>query len=104
MKSPFNTLWMGAILGLIAPWMVVIIFYNLKFSHLKFGDFIEISYLNQVFTPLISLSALLNLGVFYLFIWTQKDHSARGVLAATFIYAIAIFIFKLSTPSYNINF
>lgn len=104
MKSTSNNIWLGLGLGLAAPWLIVVIFYYVKFAHVGFGDFLELAYLNQIFTPLISLCVLINLGVFYIFIWTHNYISARGIVSATLIYAAAIFILKLVQPGYEINY
>lgn len=44
---------------------------------------------------LMSLGAILNLIVFFLFITKRKDHKARGVLIATVLVALLTFIIKL---------
>lgn len=95
MRLNYNSPWLGLILGLIAPWTIVIAFYQAKFGQIKFYEFLELAYYNQIFTTLISLCALINLGIFYLFIWRNKDFAAKGVLGATFFYTLVVFIMKL---------
>jgi hypothetical protein len=95
MRFNYNSLYFGLILGLLAPWIIVVTFYQVKFGQIKFYEFLELAYYNQIFTTLLSLCALINLGIFYLFIWTHKDFAAKGVLGATFLYALVIFAMKL---------
>jgi len=95
MRLNFNNVWLGMVAGLLAPWIIVTAFYLAKFKAIKFIEFLELAYYNQIFTTLISLCALINLGIFYIFIWTNQDHAARGVLGATFLYSIIVFAMKL---------
>ncbi|MBT8288645.1 MAG: hypothetical protein HKN00_04850 [Flavobacteriaceae bacterium] len=44
---------------------------------------------------LISLGAILNLIVFFIFIKKKQDYKARGVLLATILVAILTFVIKL---------
>lgn len=44
---------------------------------------------------LMSLGAILNLIVFFIFITKRKDYKARGVLIATVLVALLTFIIKL---------
>lgn len=44
---------------------------------------------------LISLGAILNLGVFFIFIKKRQDYRARGVLLITIFVAVFTFVFKL---------
>ncbi|MEO7874104.1 MAG: hypothetical protein ABIT08_16080 [Bacteroidia bacterium] len=43
----------------------------------------------------LSLGVIINLGLFFLFYRKQWDRSARGVLAATFIYAFVVVYFRV---------
>ena len=44
---------------------------------------------------LISLGAILNLAVFFIFIKKKQDYRARGVLLMTVFVAVFTFVFKL---------
>ena len=80
--------WIGLGLGMLAPLFTLYVFYLVKFSHLSFSQFyINILNANNIITPSISLCVLINLLVFFIFIWTNRNFSARGVLFSTFIYA-----------------
>ena len=49
-----------------------------------------------VFGKLITIGAILNLVVFFIFIKKKQDYRARGVLLATVLVAIFTFLFSLS--------
>lgn len=51
--------------------------------------------INQgVLTKLVSIGALLNLGAFFLFLNTNKEPRAKGVLIATIIVALVTIIIR----------
>lgn len=54
-------------------------------------------YLNGggTFLPILSLCVIPNLLTFFIFIWTKRDKSAKGVLMATFAFAIYVGIMKM---------
>ncbi len=93
-KINFNTLAIGVLLGLIAPLLILLAFWGIKFGHLALSEFLQVMISNNVFVQLISLCVIINLFIFFLFIWTHRYYAARGVIMATFIYTIGVVIFK----------
>ncbi len=91
-----DTLFLGLILGFIAPFMGTIGFYLTKFSQKSFLEFIELTVSKNILSPLLSLCVVINLGVFYLFLNTGKYQIVRGILLSTFIYGLVIVIFKFA--------
>ena len=53
-------------------------------------DFQQLGMLSKV----ISLSAIPNLLLFFIYIWTNRNFSARGVIFATFLLAFVMLILK----------
>src|SRR5262245_31927765 len=87
-KRKFDQGWIGFVSGLMAPVFSLYIFYLFKYSHLAFSEFYsKILVANDIVTPAVSLCVITNLLVFFIFIWTNRNYAARGVLFATFIYA-----------------
>ena len=86
----------GIIIGLIASAV------GLTLSLLFFGtgesinDSLRIALAQGVFTKLVSIGALLNLGAFFLFINTNKESRAKGVLIATIIVALITIIIRFT--------
>jgi len=97
MKIKLNSVIIGAILGMIIPIIVLFIYYKINFSYLRFDNFVFNMVFQQVIVPLVSLCVVANLGVFYLFINKEYYYGARGVIFSTLLYAIVIFIVKLSS-------
>lgn len=87
-KKNIDSLWIGLVIGLFSPSFPLFIFYLIKYAHLSFGDFFSKILMGyNILTPVISLCVIVNLLVFFIFFWTNRNYSARGVLLATFMYA-----------------
>jgi hypothetical protein len=98
-KNKFDNLLIGLIIGLLAPTLGIIIFFYSKFSESNLSEFLTISIQEKVLSPLLSLCAVINLAVFYLFIHFDKLQTAKGVILATFIYGLAIVLLKFGIVS-----
>ncbi len=97
MKSSLDKLWIGLTLGILAPIISVLIFYMSTYGHLPFMEFIEIITQANIYVQLLSVCIVPNLLIFFIFIWTNKLTSAKGVLFATFLYAFIVFGLKFFT-------
>jgi hypothetical protein len=86
----------GFIPGLIAPTLIVFGFYLSKFSASTFDSFLRVALYEKMMSPLLSLSVLINLGIFYLLLKYDKLMSARGIILATLLYGIAIVALKFA--------
>jgi len=82
----YDVMWLGVVLGLIAPVITMFGFYLYNFSHISIGQFIHHLFKVNIQSSLLSLCVVSNLAVFFLFIWSEKYNGARGVLLSTFIY------------------
>lgn len=95
-KTKFDSVILGTVLGLLAPLLVFVIYYLVAYRGMNLPAFLHYLGNGEMFLPLISLyCAGSNLLLFFIFIWTNRDKSARGVLQATFVYAIYVCIMKL---------
>lgn len=85
----------GFIVGLIANGIGLV----LAALFLGNGDDIEMTLkqsLNQgIFGKLVTIGAILNLIVFFIFIKKKQDYRARGVLLATVLVAISTFLLNI---------
>lgn len=95
-KNPWiDSMWFGLVLGLVCPWVVFVGYYFVFHHHITIKEFIDYLKLGDSLVSALSVCVFLsNLLVFFIFIWTRKDKSARGVLAATFMYAFFVAIMK----------
>ena len=86
---------LGLALGIVAPVIGFFIYFLTQFSsQYTLSGFLNIITHMRLLSPVISLSVITDLLVFFIFIWLRWDRSAKGVLAATFIYAGVITYLK----------
>jgi len=95
-KQKYDSIVLGTVLGLLAPMTVFIIYYLVGYRGMRLFSFIHYLTVGEIFLPILSLCVTINLLIFFIFIWTKRDKSARGVLQATFVYAIYVCIMKLT--------
>ena len=89
----FNSLLTGLIPGLILPFLTLLIIWIIK-SERSFGDFLSHFQQMNMLSKMVSLAAIPNLLLFFLFIWTNRNFAARGVIFATFLLAFIMVILK----------
>jgi hypothetical protein len=91
-----DNLRLGLVLGLIAPIISLIIYYFVKFyPTFSFKDFLGFIRDNKTQITAISVPCLvLNIALFTIYINSHRDQTAKGVFAATLIYAIVALLFK----------
>ncbi len=83
----------GIISGLIANALGIYL-YIVAFSKDNFDITIQKSMTEGYFGKIVTLGAILNLVVFFIYIKKKQDYRARGVLLITVIIAIAVMIRK----------
>ncbi len=93
----FDKTWIGMILGLIAPFITLCMYYLINYRFMTISGFINYLRIGDTYTPVISLCVLANLAVFYPFIWKEKWKGAKGVLGSTFIWAAIVMFLKFFT-------
>ncbi len=96
-KKNFNSLFTGIIPGIIVPLIAVYLFYLLKNFSMDFNHFLKYLFEYKLAAKVLSVALIANLSIFFLFLQTDRYKSARGVISATFLYAIIavlyIFVF-----------
>lgn len=93
-KMSKNSVVFGFICGVLAPILGFWLYYFFKtggFTHMLFLERIKSMHL---LSAVLSLSLLSNLALFFVFLQFKLDNSAKGILLATILYAIAGFIIK----------
>ena len=94
-RQLFNSQKTGFTLGLILPLISFLIFYLFRYRDIPLVEFFNYVYFRHVLSPLLSLNILPNLILFFIFIRKNYLFSARGVLIATFIFAVLVLIIKV---------
>jgi len=87
-KKSLNSLLIGVILGIIIPLLTIYFFYLIKNLALDFKSYIDYILQYKFASKILSLALISNLAIFFLFITSDRYKSARGVILATFIYAL----------------
>ncbi len=93
-QTRLNTIAFGLISGMLVPFLALIIFYLISSTELSFPEFVEFIISRKKLSSLISLSVVPDLLVFFIFIWLNYLYSARGVLAAVFLFALIVVLTK----------
>jgi hypothetical protein len=92
-----DNFWMGAIMGLIAPILGILIFKMNKFKVFSFSETFQYMFLEPGFKTLtvaLSLSLLLNALLFTIYINARKDKTAKGIFATTVLWGLLVLIVK----------
>jgi hypothetical protein len=95
-KKKFDNWATGIALGILTPLVILFIYYRVNYYYIRVDGFMFKMLINKVLVPLLSLCVIGNLGVFYLFINKEHYLTARGIILSTLLYAIAVFIVKLT--------
>jgi hypothetical protein len=87
----------GWLIGVLAPFPVVALFYLLRFSYLPVAEFIEQSFLLKVHLKLIAIGIFFaNLGLFYLFLRMEKYRTARGIVLSVICwFFVMLLLYRL---------
>ena len=96
MKSKYDNLKLGLILGLLAPVLTIVAVYFIRFVEYDFKELLNFLVEKKIFTKILSLCVIPNLALFFLFLNKNYFRTARGILTATFIFAIFVFITKFT--------
>ena len=91
-----DNLRLGLVLGLVAPVISLVIYYLIKFyPTFSIKDFFDFLRTNKSQITAVSVPCLvLNIALFTYYINSHKDSTAKGIFAATLIYAIIALLFK----------
>jgi len=91
-----NKMWFGFFLGLFVPLIGALVFYYSLLEYSSFSEFIAGIQDSYIFPKITSLGATFNLLLFFIFIWTNNDLAARGVVLSTVLYGLLTVALKVS--------
>jgi len=92
-KKRFDSMLHGLIPGLILPPVALLIFWSVK-SDLGFWNFLIRFQAMGMLSKVLSVVTVPNLLLFFVYIWTQRNFAARGVIFATLLMAFVMLILK----------
>jgi hypothetical protein len=91
-----DNLKLGLILGFIAPLIVFLIVYFIRFSGYAFDEFLRVFINEKKLITFWGVWCLVgNIALFTYYINTAKDKTAKGIFAITVVYGIGILLLKL---------
>lgn len=85
---------LGFLLGLVLPLVGILLFWTVAPRPGGLNDIRALADHPDVVSAVISIGLLANLPAFFIFYRRKWDESARGVIMATFLYAIPIVYIK----------
>lgn len=86
---------LGLILGFLAPFVGIVVFYLVKFTSMSFKEFLEVMVMwKSFFTSVITVSLIADGALFTIYINTDKDETARGIFVTTLVYTILCLVLK----------
>ena len=91
----YNSMVLGLVLGLLLPVLTLLVILLVRFDG-ELAETLRQLRMLKMIDNLLSLSAIPNLLLFFVFIWRNRNFSARGVIFATLILAFVMLIFKVS--------
>jgi len=91
----FNTVLTGLVPGIILPLATLLVMWAVRFEG-TLGDFLSSFHRMGMLSKVLSLAAIPNLLLFFLFIWTDRTLSARGVIFATLLVALVMLVLKFT--------
>lgn len=94
-RASMNNIWTGTAIGLVVPFLVVFVFFKLKFPNVTIEYIIDYSIEMRALPKIISLCVIPNLGVFFLFMSKNYLLSAKGIILSTFIITLFVLVLKM---------
>jgi hypothetical protein len=91
-----DTMLTGLLGGLLVPLLVFAAYFSIRDPQLGLGMIVMRLVDSGVITYYMSLCAIANLLLFFLFLKINADRAARGVLGATIIYAFTVLLIKVA--------
>lgn len=85
----------GFIMGILLPFFIFIMIYLVRYPDVPLFEYLASLWQFQALLKILSLCVIPNLLVFLLYIRRKMDFAAKGVLAATFIYALIVLASKI---------
>ena len=96
MQFKKDSLALGIVLGIIGPWVGMFIYYMAQFNYMTLSGYASFLMTHRgVQSPILSLSLIINMVVYYLFYHYHLDKTTKGILLATFLYAPLVVYLKI---------
>lgn len=87
-------MFLGIGLGLLTSFLISFVVFLSSNPGFTAADYFNIYVNGKILAPVLSVALLGNLGLFFLFLRLDKDPISKGLLTATMIVGVVIFILK----------
>jgi hypothetical protein len=94
-KKSFDSVLIGLIPGILLPMGTLIIFWAVRYES-SLAHFLKNFQQFGLLSKALSLATIPNLLLFFVFIWTNRSFSARGVIFATLVMAFVMLVLKIT--------
>lgn len=91
-QKKYDTLANGFALGFLLPLVIFLVFYMIRYSEMPLSDFVAHLWKMKLLIKILSLCGFANLLIFIWFYRSKMDRASRGVIAATFLYALVVLL------------
>ena len=90
----WNKFWIGLALGIVLPLVAFLLIYFFGYSKTPFGEFLKYAFMIKALPKILSLCAIPNLAIFYLFLNKEYWYATRGVIFATMLCTLVVVLIK----------
>jgi hypothetical protein len=90
----WNKFWTGLALGIFLPLATFLLVYQIGYSNTSFSEFLKFAFVMGALAKILSMCAIPNLAIFYLFLNKDYWRATRGVIAATMLCTLGVVIIK----------
>lgn len=94
LKQRFDKIWVGVVLGVLLPPIMLVGLHMSKYADKPLFDFLVYSANVAFLAPLLSFCLTLNLAVFFLLYLLKLEMAPRGMILGTFVWGLVIVYFK----------
>ena len=85
---------LGLVLGILASFLISFVVFLSSNPGFTAADYFNIYVNGKILAPVLSVALVGNLGLFFLFLRLDKDMISKGILSATMLVGVLIFILK----------
>ena len=95
-QNNYNTMWFGFLIGIAVPAVALLLFWYAKFyPSVSLSNFFTVQFKPDVIMKIVSLCALPDLLVFYLFNRKEWYYASRGVIGSIILLIIITLFVKM---------
>ena len=95
MGRRWNKFWIGLALGILLPLVAFMLIYYFGYPKIHFDKFISHVVMMKALPKMLSLCAIPNLAIFYLFLNREYWYATRGIITATLLCTFVVLVIKL---------